>query len=293
MLGQQLPPGEIIGDEILPARAYWHRRLDKGTVLRIVDLEGCQSVDTLIYDAADTAVRYNAANTMKLARSVYLSKGCIVYDDLAQPLMTMIEDTVGRHDTLAGNCSREINLVRYGKPGSLSCRDNFIKALGELGMGPRDIPANIDFFMNVPVNGKGDVAIADGISKPGDYVDLRSEKDVIVVISNCPQEFNPCSGGHFIGTDIAGRGRGIAKPPASFLERYLTPIPPPFPQRRRRAGHRSDGGEGAHIHDGDKGRSPLAHSVLLSSGRQWRTGQHNVDLAREVSPCKAFHGTTV
>jgi uncharacterized protein YcgI (DUF1989 family) len=121
MLGQ-LPPGEIIGDEILPARAYWHRRLHKSTVLRIVDLEGCQSVDTLIYDAADTAVRYNAANTMKLAGSVYLSKGCVIYDDLAQPLMTMIEDTVGRHDTLAGNCSREINLVRYGKPGSLSCR---------------------------------------------------------------------------------------------------------------------------------------------------------------------------
>src|SRR5580700_7875974 len=89
---QALIPGEVIGDEIVPARAYWHRRLDKGTVLRIVDLEGCQSVDTLIYDAADTAVRYNAANTMKLARSVYLSKGCIVYDDLAQPLMTMIED---------------------------------------------------------------------------------------------------------------------------------------------------------------------------------------------------------
>jgi uncharacterized protein YcgI (DUF1989 family) len=83
MLGQKLPPGEIIGDEILPARAYWHRRLDKGTVLRIVDLEGCQSVDTLIYDAADTAVRYNAANTMKLAGSVYLSKGCVIYDDLA------------------------------------------------------------------------------------------------------------------------------------------------------------------------------------------------------------------
>jgi uncharacterized protein len=195
MLGHQLPPGEIIGDEILPAKAYWHKRLDKGTVLRIVDLEGCQSVDTLIYDAADTAIRYNAANTIKLARSVYLSKGCVIYDDLAQPLMTMIEDTVGRHDTLAGNCSREINLVRYGKPGHLSCRDNFIKALGELGMGPRDIPANINFFMNVPVNGNGDIAIADGISKSGDYVDLRCEKDVIVVLSNCPQELNPCCGG--------------------------------------------------------------------------------------------------
>jgi urea carboxylase-associated protein 1 len=188
--------GQIIHDEVLPARAYWHKRLSKGSVLRIVDLEGCQSVDTLIYDASDTAIRYNAANTIKLAGSIYLSKGCVLYDDIAQPMMTIIEDTVGRHDTLAGNCSREINMVRYGATAPLSCRDNFIKALGELGMGPRDLPANINFFMNVPVDAKGGVAIVDGISKPGDYVNLRCEKDVIVVISNCPQEHNPCSGGN-------------------------------------------------------------------------------------------------
>jgi len=95
-------PGNIISDEILPARAYWHKRLKNGTVLRITDLEGCQAVDTLIYDAEKTDIRYNAANTMKLARSIYLSKGCVLYDDLAQPLMTMIEDTVGRHDTWPG-----------------------------------------------------------------------------------------------------------------------------------------------------------------------------------------------
>jgi uncharacterized protein YcgI (DUF1989 family) len=110
--------------------------------------------------------------------------------------MTMIEDTVGRHDTLAGNCSREINMVRYGATAPLSCRDNFIKALGELGMGRRDIPANINLFMNVPVDADGQVTIAEGLSKPGDYVDLRCERDVIVVISNCPQEHNPCSGGN-------------------------------------------------------------------------------------------------
>ena len=188
-------PGKIIHDEVLPARAYWHKKVDKGSVLRIVDLEGRQAVDTLIYDAKDTAVRYNAANTMKLAKSIYLSKGCVIYDDLAQPMMTIITDTCGRHDTLAGNCSREINMVRYGATAPTSCRDNFIKALGELGMGPRDIPANMNFFMNVPVAADGRVAIVDGISKPGDYVDLRCERDVIVVISNCPQEHNPCSGG--------------------------------------------------------------------------------------------------
>jgi urea carboxylase-associated protein 1 len=189
-------PGEVIHDEVLPARAYWHRRLGKGTVLRIVDLEGCQAVDTLIYDAADTAIRYNAANTIKLAGNIYLTKGCVLYDDLAQPLMTIIEDTVGRHDTLAGNCSREINMVRYGQTAPTSCRDNFIKAMGELGMSARDMPANINFFMNVPVDADGRIAIVDGISKPGDLVDLRADKDVIVVISNCPQEHNPCSGGN-------------------------------------------------------------------------------------------------
>ncbi|RAI43813.1 DUF1989 domain-containing protein [Rhodoplanes roseus] len=194
--GEPAPvPGHILSDEVLPARAYWHKRIAKGEVLRIVDLEGCQAVDTLIYDAADTSVRYNAANTMKLAGSVYLSKGCVIYDDLARPLMTMIDDTVGRHDTLAGACSREINMVRYGATAPTSCRDNFIAALAELGMTARDIPANINFFMHVPVDGSGRVAIADGISKPGDHVDLRCERDVIVVISNCPQEHNPCSGG--------------------------------------------------------------------------------------------------
>jgi urea carboxylase-associated protein 1 len=188
-------PGEVLHDEVLPARAYWHRPVAKGDVLRIVDLEGCQAVDALIYDAADTAIRYNAANTIKLAGSVYLTKGRVLYDDLAQPLMTIVEDTVGRHDTLAGNCSREINMVRYGATAPTSCRDNFIKAMGELGMSSRDIPANVNFFMNVPIETDGRIAIVDGISKPGDYVDLRAEKDVIVVISNCPQEHNPCSGG--------------------------------------------------------------------------------------------------
>ena len=95
-------PGTTVSDKILPAGAYWHKRLSKGSILRIVDLEGCQAVDTIVYDAANTEIRYNAANTMKLASSIYLSKGCVLYDDLARPMMTMMEDTVGRHDTLGG-----------------------------------------------------------------------------------------------------------------------------------------------------------------------------------------------
>src|SRR5262245_63183235 len=95
-------PGQIIYKETLPARAYWHKRLNKGSILRIVDLEGRQAVDTLIYDADDTAIRYNAANTMKLAKNIYMSKGCVIYDDLAEELMNLTVGTVGRLDTLGG-----------------------------------------------------------------------------------------------------------------------------------------------------------------------------------------------
>jgi urea carboxylase-associated protein 1 len=188
-------PGRVVSDEIVAPRTYWYRRIPKGSVLRVVDLDGCQSVDTLIYDAERSDVRYNVPNTIKLAKNVYVTKGVVLYDDLAQPLMTVIEDTVGRHDTLAGCCSREINAVRYGKPGDWSCRDNFLAALSKLGMNGRDIPPNINFFMHVPVDGEGGIHIADGISKAGDYIDLRADKDVLVVISNCPQELNPCCGG--------------------------------------------------------------------------------------------------
>jgi urea carboxylase-associated protein 1 len=188
-------PGRVLSDEIVAARSYWYRRIPRQSVLRIVDLEGCQSVDTLIYDAERSDVRYNVPNTIKLAKNVYVTRDVVLYDDLAQPLMTVIEDTVGRHDTLAGCCSREINTVRYGQPGNWSCRDNFLAALSQLGMNGRDIPPNINFFMHVPVDGEGGIQISDGISKAGDFVDLRAEKDVLVVISNCPQELNPCCGG--------------------------------------------------------------------------------------------------
>ena len=103
-------------------------------------------------------------------------------------------------------CVRLRGALTANEPHSTSTCDGggvaiLSRAIGDrggrrVGSGRRDIPANINFFMRVPVGADGHVAIADGLSKPGDHVDLRCEKDVIVVISNCPQEFNPCSGGN-------------------------------------------------------------------------------------------------
>ncbi|MGE0613035.1 MAG: DUF1989 domain-containing protein [Hyphomicrobiales bacterium] len=187
-------PGRVIEDTVVPACEPWSARLAKGEVVRLVDLEGQQAVDFLCYDAADRTDRYNAANTIKLNNNIYLGKGMTLWSVRALPLMTIVEDTCGRHDTLYGCCSVEIDRVRFKKENSWGCQQNFEKELEKYGMDDRDIVANINFFMYVPVRDDGGIAIADGVSRPGDYVDLRAERDVLVVISNCPERDNAAAG---------------------------------------------------------------------------------------------------
>jgi urea carboxylase-associated protein 1 len=166
-----------------------------GHVVRLVDLEGRQAVDFLCYAAADPSERYNAADTLKVAGTLFVTTGHGLYSDMGRRLFTIVADTCGRHDTIGGCCSAESNRLRYGVEGTPNCRDNFLRALARLGLGKKDIVANVNFFMNVPVGSDGAMAIVDGLSRPGDYVDLRAETDALVALSNCPQIYNPCNGG--------------------------------------------------------------------------------------------------
>ena len=188
------PNGEIITDQVGAPRDRWSAVIPKGQYLRIVDLEGLQAVDFLCYDAADPTERYCAADTMKISGKIFLETGTVLYSNLANPLFTIVEDTCGRHDTIGGCCSLESNRRRYGVEGQPNCRDNFLTALEPHGLGPKDIVANINFFMYVPVEADGTMAIVDGLSKPGDYIDLRAERDMLAVLSNCPQMNNPATG---------------------------------------------------------------------------------------------------
>jgi len=186
--------GQTIEDVIVGPGSPWGRIVKAGQHLRIIDLHGKQAVDFLCYDAADPSDRYNAPNTMKLGSNIFLSKGSALWSDRARKLMTLVEDTCGRHDTIGGCCSAEMNLLRYRKTPAHNCRDTFEAALRPFNLTRGDIATNINWFMHVPVDGDGHMAIADGISKPGDYVELRAERDVICVASNCAQIYNPCNG---------------------------------------------------------------------------------------------------
>jgi urea carboxylase-associated protein 1 len=180
-------------DRVVPAGGHWSQVIPAGRTLRIVDLEGRQAVDFLCYNAARHEERYNAADTMKIAGSIFLTTGVALYSGLGRKLFTIVDDTVGYHDTIGGCCSEESNFVRYGVRGTPNCRDNFLAALAPHGLGPRDIVANVNWFMYVPVESNGAMAIVQGRSKPGDRVDLRAEMDVLAVISNCPQVHNPAN----------------------------------------------------------------------------------------------------
>ncbi|QOJ22848.1 MAG: urea carboxylase-associated family protein [Gammaproteobacteria bacterium] len=196
-----LDPSQALINEICPAGEPWVKAIKRGQTFRIVDLEGNQAVDTLFYNAHDALERYSATDTISRQKKLYLTAGSELYSNFGNVMLTITADTCGRHDTLGGACAAESNTVRYAleKFPMHSCRDNFLHALAhdplcqQLGMSKRDLPSNINFFMNVPVTESGGLEFADGVSAPGKYVEMRAEMDVVVLISNCPQLNNPCN----------------------------------------------------------------------------------------------------
>lgn len=187
---------DVVLDEIVAACAPWSAIVRAGEELEIIDLHGNQAVDCLLYSAADPAIRYSAQATITAQRNIFLGVGSILRTDAGNPLMTVVADDVGNHDTIAGACSQESNTLRYGHHTAHqhACVENFLAAAAKWGLGKRDLVSNINWFMNVPVEVDGTLGIVDGLSAPGKSVRLRAEIDTLVLVSNCPQINNPCNG---------------------------------------------------------------------------------------------------
>jgi uncharacterized protein len=191
----ELDQATAIYDEVLAARKPWSQIIKKGQILRIVDLQANQAVDTLFYNPHDTSERYSAPDTIVRQGNIFITTGTELISNEGNVMMTVINDTCGRHDTVGGACSMESNSVRYGlhKKHLHACVENYLLELSKYEMNKRDLVSNINFYMNVPVSEDGTLEIVDGISEAGKVVDLRAQMDVMVLISNCPQVNNPCN----------------------------------------------------------------------------------------------------
>ncbi len=183
--------------KVVLAGDYWSHEIKKGQSFRIVDCKGNQAADTMFYALDNLQERYSAQDTINHQKNVYLTKGSEIISNRGNVLLTITDDTCGRHDTLGGACSAESNSVRYDldKIHMHNCRDSFMAALREydIELGKKDLNSNINFFMNVPISPDGKSTFSDGVSAAGKYVELKAHVDVLCIISNCPQLNNPCN----------------------------------------------------------------------------------------------------
>jgi urea carboxylase-associated protein 1 len=198
LVESRLDPVRAAIDHVVESGDHWLHELRAGQILRIVDLEGNQAVDTFFLDARDPSERYSAENTIREQGNLFLTTGSVLRSTRGRSMARIVADTCGRHDTVGGACAAESNQVRYAvdKRSMHNCRDSFLLAMARSGraLDKRDIGANVNFFMNVPVTAEGGLRFADGISDAGKYVELEVLSDILVLVSNCPQLNNPCNG---------------------------------------------------------------------------------------------------
>lgn len=192
---ETLVPGRIVLDDRVAPNAPWSAVVAAGEVLTIVDVGGNQSADCLIYDAHDPSERYSVPDTLAWQGNAYVGEGTVLRSGQGQPLMTVVGNEIERQDTIGGACSKESNTLRYGHHTHVQhgCRENFLAEAARHGLGARDLVSNLNWFMNVPVEADGSLGIVDGISAPGRRVAVRADRDVLVIVSNCPQMNNPCN----------------------------------------------------------------------------------------------------
>jgi uncharacterized protein YcgI (DUF1989 family) len=195
-------PGEVVDYIYLPAMGFMKGTvISKGQVIRIIDLEGRQVPDVIIWDAHDLNNVHCCGWTQLLnKRWNYWRPGDTLFSGKCDKLATISEDTTeGMHCFIGTFCTERGNYVRYGIPGTINCLDNLVSAMTDFGLTAEDIDWSscISFFMNVPYNPDGTLGIDVSPTKPGDYIDLTAEMDIIVAISNCPSirsatnDYNP------------------------------------------------------------------------------------------------------
>jgi uncharacterized protein YcgI (DUF1989 family) len=166
-------------------------KLDKGQLLRVIDLEGEQVADLTAFNSSDKAEWLSSGRSIDYANRIYLTKGDLLYSNRSRPMFTIVEDGVGRHDFLLTPCSAETFQIIYKNAGMHpSCFYNLANHLAPFGIAPDSIPTTFNIFMNVEIDANGAFKILPPRSKAGDSILLRAEMDLIVGLTACSAEMS-------------------------------------------------------------------------------------------------------
>ncbi|KAF5625163.1 polysaccharide deacetylase family [Fusarium sp. NRRL 25303] len=176
----------------LPARQGLALPLKQGQSLQVINTHGKQVIDFWAFNPKDDREYLSMSHTRAMLSSISLRKGSKLYSSRRKPILTLVDDTTpGIHDLLFPACDAE----RYRQLGAVgyhdSCHDNMHKALKEFpDIKVREdwVPDPLNLFMNVAVDHHGGIDIRAPTSDKGQYVILRAEADLVVIMSACPQD---------------------------------------------------------------------------------------------------------
>jgi urea carboxylase-associated protein 2 len=193
-----LPNPRPLLSETLRGGQMWSRIVRRGQVLRLTDVEGGATPAALFFNAVQPLERYNAPDTLKAQHTARLTLGNVLLSDMGRVLMSVVSDSAGWHDTITGHMDRRATEDKYGSGRYQALRNdfyrdtrsNFLVELGKYGLGKRELVPNVNFFVKVTADERGELRWCP-TARAGQFVELRAEMDVLVVLSNTPHPLDP------------------------------------------------------------------------------------------------------
>ena len=174
----------------IPPAWYWFGRVPAGTCLRLDNAHGTPGVACLLWSAADPSERLCATDTIKVQWTASLSRGRLLLSDMGRVLASIVEDTCGHHDVLAGVGPPRID----GGSSPLitrNDRENLCLAAAKLGLETRDLHAPVTFFAPIRCLSEQRLVWETDVSLGGSYIDLHAEMDLLAAVSTAPHPLAP------------------------------------------------------------------------------------------------------
>jgi uncharacterized protein len=186
---KELLQGYISMIQIIEKQSGAAFKLKKGDKLKVIDPQGEQVSDMVLFNAADKREKLSSGKTLDFEETILITKGHFLWSNRSHKMMEILEDTNGRNDFLLAPCSPETFQIMYQNPEyHPSCFENLHTNLAVFGIEPDDVPTAFNIFMNVQFAPDGKLSVDPPTSKAGDYMILEAKMDLIVGLTACSAE---------------------------------------------------------------------------------------------------------
>ena len=200
----QIPADRLLLEETLPGGAAWSFTVRRHRTLRLTALEAGANVSLLCFNRQELVDRYNMADTLKGQHTAKLTTGFVLFSDMGRAMFSITGDTLGWHDPLGGHDTAAHVAKKWGSKNYQTARnafhqnsrDHFLIELAKYGLNARDLVPNVNFFSKLAASSTGQLSFVENHARSGDFIDLRAEMDLLVVLTTChhPMDTSPAYG---------------------------------------------------------------------------------------------------